>query len=106
MAQPPKSYDDIVRDTVLDPDGSKRPSVAQEAEGRARTGPGYPEEDALRAAVMERLHAAKHDITVEVERGRVILHGHVGDPAAISQVQTIVEAVPGVVGVDNRLVTS
>ncbi|MEJ7596513.1 MAG: BON domain-containing protein [Kofleriaceae bacterium] len=106
MAQPPKSYDDIVRDTVLDPDGSKRPSVAQEAEGRARTGPGYPDEDALRVAVLERLRAEHLDVTVEVERGRVTLHGHVSDQAAISRVQAVVEAVSGVVEVENRLVTS
>ena len=41
MGQPPKSYDDIVRDTVLDPDGSKRPSVAQEAEGRCPVSNAY-----------------------------------------------------------------
>jgi len=103
--QPPKSYEDIVRGTVVDPDGSQRPSVEQEAEGLARTGPGYPEEDALRSAVTERLASANiTSVSVEVRRDRVTLEGTVGDPAAIGLIQALVEAIPGVTSIENRLV--
>jgi osmotically-inducible protein OsmY len=100
--QPPKSYEEILRGTVIDPDGSWRPSVEQEAEGLSRTGPGYPEEDALRQAVIDRLAGARiTNVEVEVERDRVTLSGSVGDPAAVG---AIVETVPGVNQIDNRLV--
>lgn len=104
---PSKSYDEIVRGTVIEPDGSWRPSAEQEAEGLARTGPGYPEEDALRRTVMDRL--TKSGITgvaVEIHRDRVTLEGSVGDPAAVGLIQTMVEAIPGVGAVENRLVVA
>jgi len=91
---------------VVEPDGSWRPSVETEAEGLARTGPLYPEEEALRAAVSEKLSAANIHVSVDVEGNRVILHGKVGDPAAIGLLQAIVESVPGVAEVENRLVVS
>ena len=102
---PPKSYDEIVRGTVIEPDGSWRPSVEQEAEGLARTGPGYPEEDALRRTIIDRLATARiTGVGVEVHRDRVTLEGSVGDPAAVGLIQAIVEAIPGVGSVENRLV--
>lgn len=102
---PPKSYDDIVRGTVIEPDGSWRPSAEQEAEGLARTGPGYPDEDALRRTVSDRLASARiTGVTVEVHRDRVTLEGTVGDPAAIGLIQGIVEAIPGIGSIENRLV--
>ena len=105
--QPPKSYDEIVRGTVIEPDGSWRPTREQEAEGLARTGPGYPEEDALRQAVVERLASARiTGVDVEVKRDRVGLRGSVGDPAAIGLIQAIVESVPGVREVENHLVVA
>ncbi|HEY5935791.1 MAG TPA: BON domain-containing protein [Kofleriaceae bacterium] len=102
---PSKSYDEIVRGTVIEPDGSWRPSAEQEAEGLARTGPGYPEEDALRRTVVDRLATSRiTGVSIEVHRDRVTLEGTVGDPAAIGLIQAIVEAIPGVGTVENRLV--
>ena len=100
----PKSYDDITRKTVPDPIGSWRPSeeqVKQAYEGfRALDG----DEQALQARVQSAV-AGKGDITVEVERDRVILRGHVSDPKDLTRIPDLVRGIDGVGSVDDQLVT-
>ncbi len=101
-----KTYDDITRKTVPDPDGSIRPS--REQVERAYDGTHTRTHDDLRllAAVQAAVHAHGDGarIAVEVRDGRVELRGEVSRSASITEVEDLVRGVPGVGAVENKLV--
>lgn len=100
----PKSYDEITRKTVPDPIGSWRPSAEQVKQAYE----GFRALDADEQALQSRVEAAlvgKGDITVEIDRDRVILRGRVRDPSDLTRIPELVRGIHGVGCVDDELVT-
>ncbi len=102
MPQPPRTYDDIVRGTVPEPDSSFRPTKHQEQQARE----GFRMLDADEHALHDRVIAALsgETIDIEIDRTRVILRGHVPSGATYQQLEDRVRAVDGVTEVENDLV--
>lgn len=103
----PKTYDQITRATVLEPDGSWRPSDQQERQAYT----GYRALDADEQALFDDVVAALEatgeslaDIRVEVDRDRVILRGEVRTTAALTRLLDAASHVPRVREVCDRLV--
>jgi len=104
---PPRSYEEIVRRTVPDPDSSWRPTLEEEKrafEGfRALT----PEEQELQEHVQDALLAAGLDastLQIEIDRDRVILRGQVRDQESLMRIPSVVGQVDGVRAVVDQLV--
>jgi hypothetical protein len=93
----PRTYDEIVRHTVPQPDGSfqSEPAPSEDEQRRDRQ---------LRRAISEALIAHAIDtLGFEVVRGRVILEGWVRDHAtALRVVKIIAEAAPDAV-IDDQM---
>jgi hypothetical protein len=109
MPNPPKSYDEIVRKTVPEPDSSFRPTPDQERVAYEGFRALDADEQALFDRVNSVLASSGHDlqhVAVEVERDSVILRGSVRDEAALARVLEIVRNVEGVDAVDDELVIS
>lgn len=109
MPNRPKSYDEIVRKTVPEPDSSFRPTPEQERQAYE----GFRALDSDEQALFDRLNrvleSSGHDlqhVAVEVERDRVIIRGSVRDEAALARVLDVVRHVDGVRAVDDQLVIS
>lgn len=112
----PKSYDEIIRSTVMSPDLSYRPSHEEEQRSRHRFGEATEHrphavtatERALRDRVCHCLAADSaidlSDVTVEVDRDEVVLLGTVPGPATAIRIEEIAAATPGVYRVDNQLI--
>jgi len=107
MSPPPdknaKSYDDIVRKTVVDPDSSVRPTRDQERQARE----GFRALDGDEAALQDRVQAALSGIagvTVEVSRDLVTLRGRVADAAMLRAAEDVVARVSGVEVIHNQIV--
>lgn len=99
----PKSYDDIVRETVPDPDSSQRPSERQEQQARE----GFRAMDDDESALTKRVQSSVDPgVEVEVARDTVTLRGQVRDMAAIDRNEDAVKRVDGVRAVVNRLVVA
>lgn len=117
MARPPnptppvaRSYDEIARRTVPEPDGSWRPSPSQERD--AQTGRRHQDELelALHARISEAVRDAPLDaieaLDVEIRGDRVILHGRVRSHHLITDLERRIRMVDGVAAIDNRLVVA
>jgi hypothetical protein len=105
----PKSYEDIVRATVVDPDSSSRPTRAQEQAAREGFRALDPEEQRLQDRVQQALAgsgANVTDVTIEVSRERVTLRGRVPDLAMLSLLEDAVARVPGVETIHNQVVVA
>ena len=109
----PKSYDEIVRGTVPDPDTSFRPTPHQEGEADERfrvarlRAQMTDQERMLYASVAEALLASRTprgDIGFEIDGGRVLLHGSVRNAGEISRIESIVASLEGVEEILNRVV--
>ena len=106
----PQSYEEIVRNTVPDPDSSQRPTVRQEQLAREGYRALDEHEQELCARVVEALEDALHGsnerwgFDIEIDRETVTLRGQVRDPATIALIEETVRDVAGVVAVNNRLV--
>jgi osmotically-inducible protein OsmY len=102
----PKSYDDIVRQTVVDPDSSVRPTKGQEQQARDGFRALDADEAALHDKVQQALASAgiASGVTVEVARELVTLRGRVADAADLRTVEDVVAAVAGVETVHNLIV--
>lgn len=103
----PKSYDQITRDTVLEPDGGWRPSDQQEVQALE----GFRALDAEEQSLSDRIDAALaaggrdlEHVQVELERNQVTLRGTVKSAAAGNQAVDLVRGVDGVASVIDRLV--
>jgi hypothetical protein len=100
-----KSYEDIVRNTVLAPDGSVQPSRAQEQAAREGYRALDPEEEQLQKRVEGALSAAgASGVTVEVSRDLVTLMGHVKDVASLQAIEDAVARLEGVETIHNQVV--
>jgi osmotically-inducible protein OsmY len=102
----PKSYDDIVRQTVVDPDSSARPTRGQEQQAREGFRALDGDEAALQSRVEQALArtSAAAGVTIEVARELVTLRGRVADAADLRTIEDVVAAVPGVDTVHNQIV--
>jgi hypothetical protein len=95
----PRSYEEIVRKTVVDPDFSTRPTIEQEQAAREGFRALEPVEQALHDRVLHALARSGADlahVTIEVSRDLVILRGRVAD---VSQLQVLEDTVASVIGV-------
>lgn len=102
-----RTYDDITRATVPDPDSSMRPSTDQVRDAFAGYRALDAEESALHARVMDALRDSGmnwQNIAIEVEGGRVAVRGTVDDDEALSRIPDLIRNVEGVDHVDDRLV--
>ena len=103
----PRSYDEIVRSTVLDPDSSQRPTREQEREAREGFRAVDTGEQALHARVVTALATSGADtskLTVEVSGDLVRLGGEVADSAALRTLEDTVARVAGVEMIHNQVV--
>ncbi len=112
----PRSYDEIIRSTVVSPDLSYRPSHEEEQRSRHRFGEATEHrphamtatERALRDRVSHSLVADSaldlDDVTIEIDRDEVVLLGSVPGPATAIRIEEIAAATPGVYRVDNQLI--
>lgn len=105
-----RSYDEIVRRTVPEPDGSWRPSPSQERAARAGEHHLDELERALQARVSEALLEAPLDaieaLDVEIHGDHVILHGRVRALRLITDLERRIRMVEGVAAIENRLVVT
>jgi len=104
---PPRSYDDIVRRTVPDPDSSWRPTREQEKRAYEGFRALDPEEQELEERVHDALLAAGLDastLQIEIDRDRVILRGQVRDHESLMRIPSVVGQVDGVRAVVDQLV--
>lgn len=102
----PRSYDELVRETMVLPDGSHRPTLAEEQEALRRApppvvpGPGLAP---IRWALGALDGVDLHGLEFALAGARVILTGVVANRADRERIVATVEAVPGVEGVEDRL---
>jgi len=100
---PNKTYDEIVRKTVPEPDSSFRPSPEQVRQAYEGFRALDADEQALKARV-EAVLVGHPGVEVEVERDRVILRGKVESSEEMNHVPDLVRAVEGVGVVEDQLV--
>src|SRR5882672_589127 len=89
----PRSYDEIVRSTVVDPDSSVRPTREQEQAAREGFRALDADEQALHARVMTALAGAggaAAGVTVEITGDLVRLRGQVPDAGALQALEDTV----------------
>jgi len=105
-----RTYDEIVRSTVIDPEGSRRPTARQERVAREGYRELDPHERALRDRVIEALEDALRSsndtwsFQVDIDRDTVKMWGHVHDAAVLALVEKTVKRIEGVVDLDNAVV--
>ena len=105
----PKSYDEIVRSTVVDPDSSVRPTKQQEQEAREGFRAVDATEAALHTRVVQALASAGGDtsgVSVEVSGDLVRLSGQVPDSRMLRAVEDAVARVEGVETIHNQVVVA
>jgi len=103
----PQSYDEVVRQTVVDPDSSVRPTLAQEQAAREGYRALDVDEHALRDRVVHALAAAGPStagVMVEVSRDLVTLRGRVADPGMIRVIEDVVAGIAGVSTIHDQVV--
>lgn len=104
---PPKSYDEITRRTVPDPEGSWRPSEQQVEQAHDGFRALDPSEQDLYDRVRDALTAESLDtsrIAIEVDRDRVTLRGTVAQGQNLYHLEALVMRVKGVSELVNWLV--
>jgi osmotically-inducible protein OsmY len=107
MAKNPKSYEEIVRQTVVDPDSSARPTLQQEQAGREGFRALDADERVLHDRVLGALATSGMDVsgvTVEITRELVTLRGRVTDSAVLRTLEDTVARVSGVDTIHNLVV--
>jgi hypothetical protein len=112
MPTPPRTYDEIIRTTVPDPDGSIRPSAAQRAEApvehrdERRRAQATPDEQRIRTQLDALIDPSLGDFIYEVDAATVTLEGVVHTAAASVHLENLARSIAGVSAVQNRLVVS
>jgi hypothetical protein len=107
MPQPPKSYEEIVRTTVPEPDSSWRPSPDQVKRAYEGFRALDPEEQALFERVTTTIATSGIDasrVDIEIDRDRVILHGTIASSVELHRIGELVSTVDGVREVSDQLV--
>ncbi|HEY4242226.1 MAG TPA: BON domain-containing protein [Kofleriaceae bacterium] len=109
MQPPKKSYDDITRATVPEPDSGFRPTKEQEAQARA----GFRALDNDERALQDRVTAALRSlpietggVQIEVTGTQVALRGNVAAAASLRTIEDAVSRVPGVETIHDQLVVT
>lgn len=105
--QKPKSYEEIVRESVVDPDSSKRPTLDQERAAYEGFRAVDDDERRLLERVQQALSAAGPDlagVTAEPSGDLVTLRGRVATASALRTLEDVVAGVPGVATVHNQVV--
>jgi osmotically-inducible protein OsmY len=103
----PKTYDEIVRETVLDPDSSKRPTPEQVRaahEGFRALDAGEQSLQGQVLAALARSGADVSKVTTEVSDELVTLRGQVPDAAMLRAIEDAVARIPGVATIHNQVV--
>jgi len=101
----PKSYEEIVRGTVVDSDGTVRPTLAQEHTAREDFRALDADERALYDQVVDAIAAAgAAGVTAEVRRDLVTLRGWVADTALLRAVDDAIARIPGVETIHDQIV--
>jgi len=98
-----KTYDEITRKTVPEPDSSWRPSPEQVKQAREGFRAMDDDEQALQSRVRAAVGAG---VDVEVDGDRVTLRGHVADSEALRRIPELARGVEGVGSVDDQLVVA
>lgn len=103
----PKTYDEITRATVPNPDSSWRPTKEQEEQAYEGFRAMDEEEQQLHQRVLAALSSAGIDtsrVEIEIDRDRVTLRGQVRDQEALTRISQVVGEVHGVRAVVDQLV--
>ncbi|MCX5743318.1 MAG: BON domain-containing protein [Proteobacteria bacterium] len=102
--RPPDSYDELVARTLIDPDGSRRPTPQQLRDTALGLRAMDVDERALTTKVDDALRAAGlGGIEIEVEHRRVLLRGVVPDLETLNAITDTVGRIEGIETIDNRL---
>ncbi|HSD89651.1 MAG TPA: BON domain-containing protein [Kofleriaceae bacterium] len=102
-----RTYDEITRATVPEPDSSFRPTKEQERQAFEGYRAMDDDEKVLHARVMDALRDSGlnwQDIAIEVERDRVSVRGSVEDERDLSRIPELIRGIEGVGDVVDRLV--
>ncbi len=92
----PRSYDEITRNTVPEPDSSYRPTVEQEKSAYEGERIMSDDERTLHDAVSNALTGSGVDVShvaVEIDGSRVTLRGHVSDVQVLPRLEDAVRGV-------------
>jgi len=101
----PRSYEEIVRRTVVDPDSSVRPTLEQEQAAREGFRALDADEQALQDHVVRAVNSTGiTDVAVEVTRDLVTLRGRVADPSLLRSLEDAVANVPGVTTIHDMVI--
>jgi len=107
VPEPPKTYDEIARRTVPEPDGGWRPTPEQVQRTREGMIDHSPEETELLGRVRDALTAAHIDLShvqLEIDHEQVIVRGEVKRMGEMVEIENVIAAVPGVETVVDLLV--
>ena len=107
MPRDPRSYDDITRRTVVEPDSGFRPTKEQERQAFEGYRAMDADETALHARVMDALRSSGinwQHVTIEVTGDRVDVRGSVDEERDLARVPDVIRRVEGVDSVEDRLV--
>lgn len=95
----PRTYDEITRSTVPEPDSSFRPTVEQERAAFEGERVMSADERALYEHVSEALRTSGVDVSnvaIEIDRTQVTLRGRVSDYHMLPKLENAVRSVPDV----------
>lgn len=102
-----RTYEDITRATVPEPDSSFRPSEDQERQAFEGYRALDADESALHARVMDALRDSGinwQGIAIEVRGTHVAVRGTVDEESELSRIPDLIREVEGVESVEDRLV--
>lgn len=105
----PRSYDDIVRRTIVEPDTLIRPTREQEQAAREGFRALDPDEQVLHDRVIQALTTLGPEasrVTAEISRELVTLRGQVADVATLRRIEDAVAYVTGVETIHNQVVVA
>jgi hypothetical protein len=105
--QPPRSYDDITRNTVPEPDSSYRPTVEQERAAFEGERILSSDERVLHEAVSKALDRSGldvSDVAIEIDGTRVTLRGRVSAIHLLPRIEAVVRDVADVGDIVDLLV--
>ena len=102
-----RTYEDLTRATVPNPDSSFRPSEEQERQAFDGYRALDPDESALHARVMDALRDSGlnwQGIVIEVSGTHIAVRGTVDDDVELTRIPELIRNVEGVESVEDRLV--
>ena len=105
--QPPKSYDEITRNTVPEPDSSYRPTVGQERAAFEGERIMSSDERVLHDAVSRALGGSGLDVSdigIEIDGSRVTLRGRIAAVHLLPRIEAVVRDVRDVGDIVDLLV--